>query len=312
MSLFAGFDLGGTQLKYGLLDERLQPVFKGKASSPPTLEKLTALFHDLWEELKKKEKGSIRAAGFGFPGIFSLRDEKLVQAPNYPRLDGFLLRPALARFVKVPFWIDNEANLAAYGEYRCGAGRGIRHLTLITLGTGIGSGIIIDGQILHGARGFAAEIGHMTVHPDGEICHCGHRGCLETEASAGAIIRNYRELARFSDSLTAEEVATRARKGDTDARQSFERAGFYLGIGLGIALNLFNPEKILLGGGVMDSGDLILPAAIAEAGRRAFRASFACSAIEKAALGNEAGFIGAAAWARDMLAHRDVPQGDTL
>ncbi|MGB7296641.1 MAG: ROK family protein, partial [Candidatus Aminicenantales bacterium] len=269
MPLFAGFDLGGTQLKYGLLDERLHPVFKGRTPSPPNQGELVTLFRDLWEELTRKERRIIRAAGFGLPGILNHREQRVVQAPNYPSLDGSQMRPAIARFVKAPFWIDNEANLAAYGEYRRGAGRGIRHLILITLGTGIGSGIITDGEILHGTCGYAAEIGHITVHPDGERCRCGSRGCLETEASAGAISRTYRRLTRSPSSLTTEEIAARARRGDAAARRSFERAGYYLGIGLGIALNLLNPEKILLGGGVMDSGDFILSAAISEAGRRA-------------------------------------------
>jgi glucokinase len=306
MPLFAGFDVGGTQLKYGLLDGRLNPVFKDRKPSPPSPEKLMALFRDLWEDLNKKKRRTIRAGGFGFPGILSFREQRIIQSPNYPGLDGSSLRPSLSRFIKVPFWVDNEANLAAYGEYRCGAGKGVRHLILITLGTGIGSGIIIDGRILRGSRGYAAEMGHMTVHPDGERCRCGSRGCLETEASARAIIRNYRRLVRSDKSPTAEEIAVRARNGEAAARRIFGRAGFYLGIGLGIVLNLFNPEKILLGGGVMESGDLILPPALAEAERRAYRASFTSSMIEEAALGNDAGFIGAAAWARDMLVRKPV------
>lgn len=304
MPLFAGFDLGGTQLKYGLLNERLHRVFKAKVPSPPDRSELMALFRDLWKELKRKDRRTILAAGFGLPGIFNRRRQRLVQAPNYPCLDGSRLRPAIARFVKAPFWIDNEANFAAYGEYRCGAGRGVRHLILITLGTGIGSGVIVDGKIHHGACGYAAEMGHITVHADGERCRCGSRGCLETEASASAIIRTYRRLARSSASLTTEEIAARARKGDTAARRTFDRAAYYLGISLAVALNFLNPEKILLGGGVMDSGDLILPGAIAEARRRAFRACFTASTIEKADLGNDAGFIGAAAWARDRLVNK--------
>jgi glucokinase len=304
MPLFAGFDLGGTQLKYGLLDERLNLVFKDKAPSPPDPKKLMALLRDLWEELKKKERKAIRAVGLGLPGIFNLKEQRLVQSPNYPSLDGIRLRPSIARFLQVPLWIDNEANLAAFGEYRCGTGRGVRHLIHITLGTGVGSGIIIDGRILRGRCGFAAEMGHMTVHPDGVRCRCGSQGCLETEASARAIVENYRQLTRSATSATAEDIAARARKGEDAARRSFERAGFYLGVGLGIALNLFNPEKIVLGGGVMESGDLILPSAIAEAGRRAYKASFACATIEKAALGNDAGFIGAAAWVRDRHVHQ--------
>jgi glucokinase len=299
--LYAGFDLGGTQLKYGLLDERLHPVFKGKAPTPPTMAGLLELFGKLWDELKRKDRRSIKAVGFGIPGIFSLKEQKIYQSPNYSDLDGFELRPAIAKHIKVPFWIDNDANIAAYGEYRCGAGKGVRHLLLLTLGTGVGSGIIIDGELLHGSCGFAAEMGHIVVHPDGELCNCGARGCLETEASAGSIVRNYRELTRSSESLTAEEVGQRALKGDAAARKSFERAGYYLGIGLGIAINMLNPELILLGGGVMESGELILPHALAEAGRRSYRASFACCSIRRASLGNDAGFMGAAAFARDQL-----------
>ena len=304
MPLYAGFDLGGTQLKYGLLDERLDVVFKSKAPTPPTMTGLLELFSKLWEELKKKERRTVKALGFGIPGIFSLKEQKIYQSPNYSDLDGFDLRPAIARFIKVPFWIDNDANIAAYGEYRCGAGKGVRHLLLLTLGTGVGSGIIIDGELLHGSCGFAAEMGHIVVNPDGERCNCGSHGCLETEAAAGPIIRNYRGLTRSEESLTAEEVAKRAKKGDTAAQKSFERAGYYLGIGLGIAINLLNPEMILIGGGVMDSGDLILPHALAEAGRRSYKASFSCCSIERASLGNDAGLMGAAALARDQLARK--------
>ena len=301
MPLYAGFDLGGTQLKYGLLDERLRAVFKSKAPTPPTMAGLLGLFGQLWEELKRKDRRSIKAAGFGIPGIFNLKEQKIYQSPNYSDLDGFELRPAIARHIKVPFWIDNDANIAAYGEYRCGAGKGVRHLLLLTLGTGVGSGIIIDGELLHGSCGFAAEMGHIVVHPDGERCNCGARGCLETEAAAGPIVRNYRELTGSGESLTAEAVAKRAKKGDVAARKSYERAGYYLGIGLGIAINMLNPELILIGGGVMESGELILPHALAEAGRRSYKASLACCSIEKASLGNDAGLMGAAAFARDQL-----------
>jgi glucokinase len=304
MPLYAGLDLGGTQLKYGLLDDRLDLVFKSKAPTPPTMTGLLELFGKLWEELRQKERRTIEAVGFGIPGIFSLKEQKIYQSPNYSDLDGFDLRPAIARFIKVPFWIDNDANIAAYGEYLCGAGKGVRHLLLLTLGTGVGSGIIIDGELLHGSCGFAAEMGHIVVNPDGERCNCGSHGCLETEAAAGPIVRNYHELTRSADSLTAEDIAKRAREGDAAARKSFERAGYYLGIGLGIAINLLNPEKILIGGGVMDSGDLILPHALAEAGRRSYRASFACCSIERASLGNDAGWMGAAAWAKDQLARK--------
>jgi glucokinase len=301
MPLYAGFDLGGTQLKYGLLDERLNLVFKNKTPTPRTMTGLLELFGRLWEELRQRERRTIKAAGFGIPGIFNLKEQKIYQSPNYSDLDGFDLRPAIARHIKAPFWIDNDANIAAYGEYRCGAGKGVRHLLLLTLGTGVGSGVVVDGELLHGSCGYAAEMGHIVVNPDGERCNCGSHGCLETEAAAGPIVRNYRGLTGSRDSLTAEEVGRRAKKGEAAARKSFERAGYYLGIGLGIAINLLNPETILLGGGVMESGDLILPQALAEARRRSYKASFACCSIRKASLGNDAGLMGAAAFARDQF-----------
>src|SRR4030065_2048739 len=129
-----------------LREERLDVVFKSKAPTPPTMTGLLELFSKLWEELKKKERRTVKALGFGIPGIFSLKEQKIYQSPNYSDLDGLYLRTAISHHIKVPFWIDNDANIAAYGEFRSGAGKGGRHLLLLTLGTGVGSGVIIDGE----------------------------------------------------------------------------------------------------------------------------------------------------------------------
>jgi glucokinase len=304
MPMYAGFDMGGTQLKYGLLDEKLVLVFKDKAPTPTKITGLVKLFGELFAVLKKRQKSEIRTVGFGIPGIFNLKSQRILQSPNYNELNNFPLRPAIARVIRAPFWIDNDANMAAYGEFRCGAGRGVRDMILLTLGTGVGSGIIVDGELLHGSCGYGAEMGHVVVNPEGEKCGCGARGCLETEAAAGPIVRNYRQLTGSTELLTAEEVARRAKKGDGAAKKSFDRAAYYLGIGLGSAINTFNPQKILLGGGIMASGSLILPGVRAEAARRSYAASYACCSIERASLGNDAGLIGSASWARDQLAKR--------
>jgi glucokinase len=258
MPLYAGFDLGGTHLKFGLIDSN----------------------EKLWDDLKKKDKRRIEAVGFGFPGIFSLEQQRILQSPNFAELDNFDLIPSLSEFIKVPFWINNDANMAAFGEFKCGAGKGAHW---------------------RGKCGFAGELGHVTVNPDGEKCNCGGQGCLETEVSASKIVKNYNTLRKKEEQLTAKDVFQRAKKGEQDARQAFALAGSFLGIGLGIAINFLNPEKVLLGGAVMSAEDLLLSPALEEVKKRSYKASFQCCVIEKAILGNKAGFLGAALWAKKMM-----------
>ncbi len=298
-SLHAGFDLGGTRLKYGLIDAAGTVVHKDSAPSPDSIGGLLELLEGIWADLKKGHPGKIETAGFGFAGFFSLGEQKILASPNYPSLDDFDIVPALQRFLDVPFRIDNDANMAAFGEWTHGAGRGAQSLVLLTVGTGIGSGIILDGGLWHGKCGFAGELGHITVNPEGTKCGCGNIGCLETETSAPKIVRNYTDLTgKKGEGFSAKDVYDRAKQGDPAARMSFARSGYYLGIGLGIVINFLNPEKILLGGGVMTTGEFLMAPAVEEARRRSHRVSFACSSIEKASLGNDAGLIGAASWAR--------------
>jgi glucokinase len=303
-TLYAGFDLGGTQLKYGLVDGEGSIIFKDKTPTPVTIAGLIELLRSVWTELRSRAGAPVAAAGLGFPGIYSRKDRRVLQSPNYPGLDEFDLAPALAGVIDAPHWVNNDANLAAYGEWAAGAGRGAASLVLLTIGTGIGSGIILDGELWTGACGFAGELGHVVVNPEGDVCNCGVRGCLETETSAPTIVKNYRAFSGRDEPVTAEDVYLKAKAGDSDARQSFAKAGYYLGIGLGIVVNFLNPEKILLGGGVMTTGEYLMGPAVAEARRRCFKASFSCCSIEKAVLGNDAGLVGAAAWAKSRLAKR--------
>jgi glucokinase len=300
----AGFDLGGTQLKYGAIDVEGRLVLKGKIPSPGSMKELLAALEEIWGRIKAASPGPVRTCGFGFAGFFSLKDRKILHSPNYPSLNNFDLVPALRRFIDVPFEIDNDANMAAYGEYMYGAGRGAQSLVLLTVGTGIGSGIILDGELWQGKCGFAGELGHITVNPEGTVCNCGNRGCLETESSAPKIVRNYQALTGTGASVTSRDVYLLARKGDQAALESFARCAYYLGVGLGIVINFLNPEKIVIGGGVISAGKYLLRPAIEEARRRSHRVSFACCRIEKASLGNDAGLIGAAAWARARAGHR--------
>ncbi|OGD25475.1 MAG: hypothetical protein A2V57_09870 [Candidatus Aminicenantes bacterium RBG_19FT_COMBO_65_30] len=294
----AGFDIGGTRLKYGLVDRDGRLVQKGKVRSPEAMADILAVLEQAWFSLRKKAPGPVRSCGFGIAGFYSLKERKILQSPNYPSLSGYPLIPALRTFIDVPIRIGNDANMAAYGEFKHGAGRGARSLVLLTIGTGIGSGIILGGKLWEGEGGYAGEIGHITVNPEGEPCNCGGRGCLETEASAPRIVRNYQALTGRTDVTDSREVFVLAKAGDAAALESFRKCAYYLGIGLGIVINLLNPEKILIGGGVVSAGRLLLGPAVDEARRRSHRISFAGCRIEKAALGNDAGLVGAAAWAR--------------
>ena len=291
MSVVAGFDLGGTQLKYGLLDDAGRLILKSKAPTPPTIGGLMDLLGRVWPELKAAAPGGIKAAGFGFPGIYNLHERRILQSPNCAELDDFPLYPEIGKVIDVPFLVDNDANMAAYGEWAWGAGRGVPSLVLLTVGTGIGGGIILDGKLWQGSCGYAGEIGHIVVNADGERCKCG----------IPAIVRKYGALSGRNEAVTAEEIYRRAEAGEKAAIDAYASAGRFIGIALGMLINLLNPGMILLGGGVMTSGELLLRPAVDEARRRSYKASFACCSIRRASLGNDAGTIGAAAWARNNL-----------
>ncbi len=299
MPLYAGFDLGGTQLKYGLIDDNGHTIFHSKKKSPLKILELIQLVEKILKDLSEGDKYSISAVGFGFPGVLSTKEQKIYQSPNYPDIDHFDLLPSLSRFIKVPFTINNDANMAAYGEYKGGAGQNVHSMVLLTIGTGLGTGIILEGKIWQGVCGFGGELGHAAVNINGEPCNCGSRGCLETEVSAPKIVKNYQLLNPAKNITDAVQVHEKALAGEKAAQEAFAMAGRYLGIGLSIAINLLNPEKILLGGGVMKAGDFLVAPAIQEAQKRSFKAGFDCCSIERATLGNQAGFIGSAYYAKE-------------
>jgi glucokinase len=206
--------------------------------------------------------------------------------------------------------LDNDANAGAYGEYAAGAGRGSRNMFYVTIGTGIGGALVLDGRLWRGASGFAGEFGHITIDPEGVECTCGNVGCLETVASAPNIVRRTHErLMRDSTSslsrlglnknFTAADIAHEARGGDDFAALMMARTGRYIGTAIAAVINLLNTERIVLGGGVMDAGDLILAPVIAEARRRSFQPNFESTEIVTATLGPDAVPIGAALLARD-------------
>ncbi|HSA96877.1 MAG TPA: ROK family protein [Acidobacteriota bacterium] len=294
----AGFDIGGTQIKFGLIDRDGRLVRKGKARSPEAMPEILAVIGDTWASLKRSAPGPVRSCGFGIAGFYSTKERRILQSPNYPGLNGYPILPALRKIIDAPVRIGNDANMAAYGEFEHGAGRGARSLVLLTVGTGIGGGVILDGKLWEGEGGYAGELGHITVNPEGESCGCGRRGCLETEASAPRLVRNFQALSGRTDVLDSRDVYLLAKAGDRAALESFGRLAYWLGIGIGIIVTALNPEKVLIGGGVVSAGRLLMDPVVAEARRWSHPIPFAGCRVERAALGNDAGLVGAAAWAR--------------
>jgi glucokinase len=219
-------------------------------------------------------------------------------------LDGFNLADFLVEQTGIPAECANDANVIALGEQLYGAGRGKSSFIVITIGTGLGSGLILEEKLWKGSGGFAAEFGHVTVEPDGELCTCGNRGCLERYVSAEALARSMALLSPDSKRCgpySAENVALMARNGNADALNVFEQMGRWLGIALASLSNTLNLEAVIIGGGVAASLDLFEPALRIELVRRCFPEIYAGLEIRKVELGDDAGLLGAAA-----LVHRHV------
>jgi glucokinase-like ROK family protein len=218
--------------------------------------------------------------------------------------------------LKIPCYIDNDANLMAAGEMWVGAGRGYQHICALTLGTGIGGGVIINGDILRGADGMAAELGHIPVNADGPPCTCGSFGCIEQYSSGTGMLRMVREaLAKKTatslssvplDEITPQLIYQHAKKGDALAKQILESAGTNLGVAMAAFVNIFNPQLIIVGGGVAGSWDLIIPPAISKMKERAFKAPAARVEVVRAKLENDAGICGSAYLAWDFLRRGDM------
>ncbi|HBB87725.1 MAG TPA: hypothetical protein DC047_08935, partial [Blastocatellia bacterium] len=245
----------------------------------------------------------IGAVSVVVPGTVNVEEGTVVKAPNVPCLDGFRLTEALTRALNRPAILENDANAAAVGEMWQGAGRGHHSIVCVTLGTGLGGGIVLDGKLWRGADGSAAEIGHMCVDPFGGVaCGCGSRGCLEVYASATAIVRMTREarprhpesVLRTGESMTSEDVYRAGLKGDELALEVFRRMGVYLGIGLANLINILNPEMIVIGGGVVNAWELFEKHMHQQVAERAFPLPAANVKIVPAQCGDDAGLIGAA------------------
>ncbi len=269
-----GIDLGGTSLRVGAFDDNMQllatRVMPTRVRSGP--QAVVTDMADAIASLLDETIARAEAIGLGSPGPLNLVDGTLGQLPNFPGWDFFPLRSSLEELTSLPVVLDGDANAAALAEWKLGAGRaeGVDSMAMITLGTGVGSGIILDGRIWQGMVGMGGEVGHVSVNFDGPVCSCGGRGCLEYYASATGIERAARARANGSRgpladlfasnrNVTARMIANLATSGDRDAREIYAQVGRYLGRGLAGLVNTLDLPLYVIGGGVAAAWDLFAP-----------------------------------------------------
>ena len=306
-SLIFAADLGGTHLRAATVDRHGKIQFRFKQNTPQARDP-GAIVDAIVAAVRECEQQSdganhISAVSLVVPGTVNVAEGAVVRAPNLPYLNGFHLAAALTEQLGLPTILENDANAAAVGEMWQGAAVGCNTIICLTLGTGVGGGIILDGKLWRGVDGAAAEIGHMCVDPFGGVaCTCGSRGCLEVFASATAIVRMTREASpRYPESIlqgtpdrTAEMIFEAGQQGDDLALEIFRRMGVYLGIGLANLINILNPEMIVIGGGVVNGWDLFEKHMHQQVEERAFPLLAARVKIVRAKRGDDAGLLGAA------------------
>jgi len=306
-----GIDVGGTNVKGALVNRDGTVV--SRVQRPTEVEAATKSVIGVAETLQQQAAAdglNVAACGVGAAGFIDSHRGAVTFAPN-TLYDDPEIGAAVGSRLGVPVVVDNDANAAAWGEYRFGFAAGIPHLTFITLGTGIGAGFVVEGRLVRGSTGAGAELGHMVIDPKGPRCPCGLRGCLERFASGSAIAEAARiELEAGAASsltsvvsaielVTAEDVAKQAAQYDDLSSSVLRRAGTMLGVGLANVVNLFDPTVIVLGGSVVKAGEAYLGPARDELAERLVAQRRRPARLDVSSLGDDAGLLGAAALAWD-------------
>ena len=302
-----GVDLGGTTVKAALVAPGFELGARGQ--EPTDLRSQQALLDGIERLVQRVSGGTeIGGVGFGLPSQIDQRHGRVLDSTNIP-LEDLDFAEEMRRRLGTDVMIDNDANVACLAEWQIGAAKGSDNVVMLTLGTGVGGGLILDGRPYRGSTGAGAELGHMSIDADGPPCqgHCPNRGCLEVLASATGIMREANALADASPAgtlraargdgadLDARFVIEHARIGDPESLQVLETIGRHLGTGIANLVNIFDPEVVVVGGGVSAAGDLLLRPARDEFHRRALPSLAHHADVVAASLGNDAGVLGAAA-----------------
>jgi glucokinase len=306
MSLTVAVDIGGTHIRVAVYEpESTTPLnhqrTRSLATEPGVYDRLEQAVESVWPREK------VAAIGIASPGPLDPYAGTILATPNIPEWKNFPLTAKLSQHFGVPAFLDNDANMAGLAEWRYGAGKGHDNLVYLTISTGIGGGVISSGCLLQGFRGMGAELGHMTIDPEGPLCGCGHRGHVESFCSGPSIARYVKEqieagqpsTLRPQPSFSAALIAEAARAGDGLAISAFERAGHYLGIGVANYLAIFDPSILIFGGGVSQVGDYLFKPFEESLRKHTFHPHYLDDlVITRAALGDDAGLLGALALAR--------------
>lgn len=301
--LIAGIDIGGTNIKFGIFNKEGNLLKTWKASSKPIFqqENIPSFIID---ELKKNENlSNISAIGIGIPGLVT-NDGIVRESPNFPQWNDVPISKMFSEVLNIPIKVENDANLFTIGEGTFGSAKNYKNYVGITLGTGVGGGIVIDGKLLRGSKGMAGEIGHIVIHPSGPICSCGKKGCLEAYSSATAIKKMMEQQTGLQ--LEADEVAKLASKGDKLALKIFEKVGYHLGIGIATIVNLLDIEMVVIGGGVSSSFSLIEKHIHKGFSEHTFNTHLSVVKIEKSLLGDNAGIFGSFTIATNLINNFEV------
>jgi glucokinase len=302
-----GVDLGGTSVKAALVSPELELL--ARDSAPTDVSDEERLLAEIEQLVRRVAAGHpVTAVGFGLPSQIDQRRGVVADSINVPITDVPFLSE-MERRLDLPVKVDNDANVACLAEARIGAGRGRANVIMLTLGTGVGGGIVLDGRLYHGSTGYGGELGHMVIDEHGPPCqgHCPNHGCLESLASAAGVRRAAEQIAaerpggtlakavQQGGSAEVHAVIDGALAGDADCVDALAIVGRHLGVGIANYVNIFNPDVVVVGGGIIAAGEILLGVAREEAGRRALRPPWREVDVVAAELGNDAGVLGAAA-----------------
>jgi len=322
-NLALGIDLGGSKILTAVADEQGKMLSRDHSITPAAKGQGTviqSIFNSISRTLSQAgiAASELAAIGIGAPGLSNPDTGILFTSPNLPGWHDVPLRDIMEKELGKKAFLINDANAAALGELHFGAAKGTRNFIYVTLSTGIGGGIVIDGKVYTGATGVAGEIGHMTIDDDGPLCKCGNKGCWESLASGTALVREARQQIKqgaktsilthaggLMEKVTAEVIHQAAQAGDGLAQELIARTGYYVGVGLASLINLFNPELIVIGGGLSNIGDMLLEPAYRTAGERAFEPSYEAVRFAPAKLGRNSGVLGAAIFALQEAKRRN-------